>query len=335
VWSNNKTRMPGLAALLIGAAAAGLLQAAQPAAPAQLDRAALLKLADDYFAALLAHDPARVPLAADVKFVEQARRIRPGEGLWKSTTGGPNPDFKIVVPDPVSQQVGGIAMIQMDGKPAQFGFRLKLQNGRIVEAEHMTAVPRETSMPNLTKARPSILAPVPYEYADSRGRLIHIAKAYYDALDNNNGHLVPFAPDCERHENGMRTAPSGGPSLAGAAITIPGQPPRPASLQGMQDCTSQIDSGTFRYITTIDNRRVEIADPVTGLAVGFSHFHHEMKDKDYPILNDPGRASTTINFNDGPFDLPAMHIYKIWGGQMHDIEAMGFIAPYNSPSGWE
>ncbi len=43
---------------------------------------------------------------------------------------------------------------------------------------------------------------------------------------------------------------------------------------GMQDCTSQIDSGTFQYITTIEDRRVVVADTVTGLAIGFSHFHH-------------------------------------------------------------
>jgi hypothetical protein len=30
-----------------------------------------------------------------------------------------------------------------------------------------------------------------------------------------------------------------------------------------------------------------------------------------------------------------MHLYKIWGGQLHEIEAMGFTAPYNSPTGWE
>ena len=69
--------------------------------------------------------------------------------------------------------------------------------------------------PNLQKPRPAISLEIPYEYADSHGRLIYIAKSYYDALDNNNGHLAPFASDCERHENGMRTAPSGGPSLGG------------------------------------------------------------------------------------------------------------------------
>src|SRR5581483_2739217 len=116
------------------------------------------------------------------------------------------------------------------------GFRLKLVNGKIVEAEHMSVQPREQFMANLTKLRPAVLMEVPYEYRDSRGRLIHIAKSYYDALDNNNGSLAPFAPDCERHENGMRTAPSGGPVGGGAA---PGAPPRPPSLVGMQTCASQ------------------------------------------------------------------------------------------------
>jgi hypothetical protein len=101
----------------------------------------------------------------------------------------------------------------------------------------------------------------------------------------------------------------------------------------MQDCKSQLDSQTMAYIDTIDNRRVEIADELTGLALGFSHFHHSMTQKEYKIVNDPSREVSKMNFN--PFDLPAMHIYKIWGGQIHEIEAMGFTAPYNSPTGWE
>jgi hypothetical protein len=318
----------GAALLTLGATPALAAQKAAPA-PATCDRQCLLTLADNYLAALVAHDPAKVPLAADVKIVENAKRIKAGEGLWKTTSGGPT-EFGIVVPDAVAQQVGGIVMLQAEGKPAQIGFRLKVVNGRITEAEHLIAMPREQSLANLQKLRPGIPLDVPYEYADSRGRMIHIAKSYYDALDNNNGHLAPFAADCERRENGFRTAPNGG-VLAGVAI--PGQPPRPPSLVGMQDCTTQLDSQSMSYITTIDNRRVEIADEKTGLAIGFSHFRHPMTQKEYKLLNDPGRETTTMNFN--PFDLPAMHIYKIWGGQIHEIEAMGFMAPLNSPSGWE
>ena len=330
------TRQAGLALVLGAATALGTAPApaAQQAAmmlPATCDRPCLLKLADDYLAALVAHDSSRVPLASDARIVEQAKRIRAGEGLWKMASGGPTA-FKLIAADAEAQQVAGIVMMQSDGKPAQVGFRLKLANGRITEAEHLLAFPREQFLGNLQTLRPGLLLEVPFEYADSRGRMIHIAKSYYDALDNNNGHLAPFAPDCERRENGMRTAPNGG-VLAGAPV--PGQPPRPPSLAGLQDCASQLDSGTFKYIDRIDNRRVEIADTVTGLAVGFSHFRHPMRaeEREYPIYGDPGRAKTTMNF--APFDLPAMHIYKIWGGQIHEIEAIGFQAPLDSPSGWE
>ena len=314
----------------LGAAALALAGVAQGAdAGKPLDRAALMKLADDYLAALVAHDPGKVPLASDVKIVQNAKRIKSDEGLWKTVSASPT-QFKIVVPDPVSQQVGGIVMMQSEGKPAQVGFRLKVVNGKIAEVEQLLAVPREQIIANLQKLRPGILIEVPYEYRDSRGRLVHIAKSYYDALDLNNGSLAPFAPDCERRENGMRTAPNGG-VVGGSGM--PGAPPRPPSLLGMQDCKSQLDSQTFTYITKIDNRRVEIVDEVNGLAIGFSQFRHAMTQKEFPVLNDPDRAVVPMNFE--PFDLPAMHIFKVWGGQIHEIEAMGFMAPYQAPSGWE
>jgi len=298
---------------------------------APLDRNALIKLADDYFAALVAHNPKGVPLANNVKIVEQVKRIQPGEGLWKTASSVPT-TFKIVVPDIVSQQVGGIVILGVNDKPAQLGFRLKVEDGKITEAEHMIAEMNNPKDPNLQSVRPAIPLEIPYEYRDSRGRLIFIAKSYYDALDLNNGSLAPFASDCERRENGMRTAPFGGPSLGG--VGIPGAKAMPPSLLGMQDCAAQLNTGTFQYIDTIENRRVLIADETTGLAVGFSHFHHSMNQKKFKILNTPGREEADMS-TQRPFDMPALHIYKIWGGQIHEIEAIGIMAEYNSPTGWE
>lgn len=309
-----------------------LLAGAAHAADTQLDRGALLKLADNYLAAIVAHDPGKVPLAGNVKVVENVTRIKAGEGLWKTASSAPT-DFKIVAADPVLQEVGGLVVMQSDSKPVQFGFRLKVVNGKIVEAEHLVAGMRDASNPNLQKARPAFPLEIPDEYADSHGRMIHIAKSYYDALDNNNGHLAPFAPDCERRENGMRTAPFGGPSLGGP--TPGGGPPRPPGLMGMQDCASQLDSGTFQYIDRIENRRVEIADTVTGIAIGLSHFRHPMTQKKFKIVGNPGREESDMT-NQKPFDMPAMHIFKIWGGQIHEIEAVGILnVPYDSPTGWE
>ncbi len=65
--------------------AAGMAQGAD----ATLDRAALLKLTDTYLAAVVAHDPGKVPFASDAKLVENVTRIKVGEGIWKTASGGP------------------------------------------------------------------------------------------------------------------------------------------------------------------------------------------------------------------------------------------------------
>jgi hypothetical protein len=36
-----------------------------------------------------------------------------------------------------------------------------------------------------------------------------------------------------------------------------------------------------------------------------------------------------------PFDMPAMHIFKVDSeGQIHEIEAIGLVAPEQSSTGW-
>ena len=72
--------------LLFAAAFAIALPAAAQAQ--DCDRACLIKMADDYAAALVAHDPSRVPLASDAVTVENTKKIARGEGLWRTATGG-------------------------------------------------------------------------------------------------------------------------------------------------------------------------------------------------------------------------------------------------------
>src|SRR5688572_16814431 len=84
---------------------------AGPPADATRDRGGLLKLADTYFAALVAHDPGKAPLASPVKIVENVTRIKAGEGLWKTATSAPT-EFRIVAADPVTQVVGGLVVMQ-------------------------------------------------------------------------------------------------------------------------------------------------------------------------------------------------------------------------------
>ena len=290
--------------LLFAAAVAIALPAAAQAQ--DCDRECLIAMADAYAAALVAHDPSKVPLAADVVTVENTRRIGRGEGLWRNATGGVT-EFRIPVPDPVSQQVGLLAMMEIEGKPALVGIRLKREGGRIVEAEHMVAGNLgEGQLANLRAPRPALLRPVPEDYADSRGRLIHIGKSYYDSLDLHNGAMTPFADDCERRENGFQTARNPMTRVtAGNGQTDPAF----AYLGGL-GCRAQMDTNMWEYIDTIENRRVEIADPVTGLVWGHSHFHHDMKEPSYRLIGVPGQEQRVIRTSTGGgFDMPAIHIY--------------------------
>ncbi|HEX6999884.1 MAG TPA: hypothetical protein VF322_17255 [Gammaproteobacteria bacterium] len=291
------------------------------------DRQCLIDLADDYVVALVAHDPSQVPLASDVVMVENVERIEPGEGLWETAAAAPE-SFAIHVPDPVAQQVGYMAVMTetRDGEqvPIQLGLRLELEDGRITEAEHLVVHDlRETSLANLQSPRLPLISPVEEAYRDSRARLLHIGASYYDALDQNNGSLAPFADDCVRFENGIQTARN----------PVPRDPSQGFGLVGALGCAAQLDTNTFEYITSIDNRRVWIADEVNGLVFGLSHFRHAFEKKEFRLFGVPGQPTRKMDYE--PFDLPAVHIFKIWGGKIHEIEAMGITIPYMSPTGWE
>ena len=360
------TQYPGRLVIAPGALAAILAlgacsRAPEPAAVADsppapaCNRQCLIEKTDAYVAALVAHDVKLAPLSDDIRFVENVTRMAPGEGLWKSIVKGPG-TFAIHVPDEINQTAGYLAMVTYMGpaqapqgaspeqraefaarnppaeQPAIVAMRLKFDDrGSIVEAEHLISGVREAQMANLQAPRPGIFTEIPEGQRQTHAELIRIGESYYDALDDNNGELTPFAPDCERHENGMITAssnPSTGPSIPGAAST-----PRVA-----RDCREQLSTNTFQYIDRIDNRRVFAADPQTGLVMGLSHFRHPMTNLPYMVKNLDGTTSerNKSNMPFAPFDLPAAHIFKVGpDGLVHEIEAMGFTTALNSPTGWE
>lgn len=303
------------------------------------DRSCLIELANVYVAALGANDPTIVPLADDIAFVENLTRMSPGEGLWETTAAGPT-SFAIFVPDEELQQVGFLGVMTRrvttdDGEqeqPIVFAIRLKRgENGRITEAEHLVSAIRPDVMGNLQTPRPGLFTEIPDADRLAHDELATLGMAYYDALDDNDGSLMPFADDCERHENGMITAgpqPGGGPIIPGDTSQAP----------VARTCAAQLDSQTFTYIDRIENRRLVAADPVTGLVMGLSHFRHPMDNLPYDVIHTDGSTSqrTAENLPFQPFDLPAAHIFKFGAdGLVHEIEAMGFMAPLDSPSGWE
>jgi hypothetical protein len=291
------------------------------AASAKCDRVCLISTVDTYLAAVVAHDPSRVKFSADLKFVENTVPMKPGEGFWKTASALPT-TFKIYVPDPVSEEVGFMGVMKESDKPVQLGLRLKIVNGQIGEAEHLIARNLSAaSLANLETPRPGLLATVPPAERIPRAAMIKIALSYYDALVNGDGKAAPFADDCVRRENGRQTTGNPPPATPGFATL------------GAMGCSAQLDTKVFDYIKAIEPRRVEIADPETGLVFGLSQFRQPMDEKTVKIVGVAGVDHVDMNFK--PFDLPAAHIFKIRGGKIHEIEAMGFTMPYNSKTGWE
>jgi len=138
------------------------------------------------------------------------------------------PPYRIYVPDPVSQQVGYLGVMQAEGQPVEVASRLKLQDSKISAAEQLIARGlREASLPKPCEA--------------------------------------PCAQHCLRRENGMQA--TGNP---------PPQTPGRGTL-GAMGCAAQLDTKSMRYIDSIDNRRVEIADTQAGLLFGLLQFRHSTR----------------------------------------------------------
>lgn len=297
------------------------------------DRDCLIALADAYATGVIEDDPGYVRWADGATVVENQARIAPGEGIFRSVTANGDDDYALLVADPVSRQVGLLAMMMESDAPVFVGIRLQLDTeGALAEAEHLVARDLSpTQLANLQSPRPRLQEPVPDAYRDSRERMLWLGRSYYDALDNNNSAHSNMADDCERRENGFQTArnPMVRDSPGGN-----GQFDPIFSYLGGLGCAAQMDTNMWEYITRIENRRVEIADPVTGLVWGMSHLEHDFDQHVFPLVGVPWAESRDLSQFDA-FDMPAIHVYKVWGGAIHEIEALGIVMPYETPHVFE
>jgi hypothetical protein len=215
-----KKKRLGVALVLVSIVLLGTsdsLQAAQTC-----DRQCLVALMQNYLAALVKHDPKAVPFAGEVKFTENTASIPVGYGLWETASGGPT-DFQVYAADPVAQQVACLVMMKEVNKDVLFGARLRLQRGKIVEAEHhVVREGHEGAMANLQKPRPGLVEDLAPADRTPRDQMIDIGLSYYDALTGEDGTLAPFAEECERRENGAT-------SVGGSRAKTKPEGPKPPS----------------------------------------------------------------------------------------------------------
>ncbi len=180
------------------------------------DRNCLTKLLDRYLTAVVAHDPAKAPLALGFRQTENAVAIPQGDGLWQSATGlGP---LQRRYFDTVTGTAAYFGTLQLPGnETAVVSLRLHQTGGIIDEAEWhvarasdpgITGEPGKTlfDVPTLL-ANPPAQRMVPTSERLSRDALMAIANSYFDGITSENAKLIVAHPGCLRLENGAGPPP--------------------------------------------------------------------------------------------------------------------------------
>src|SRR5687768_5771773 len=125
--------MAVLVTVLLGSSLGSLILASTGPIPLNCNRACLENLIDQYLTALVARDPKRVPLSADVKYTENNQVIPVGDGFWKTAQGVGN--YKHYFADPEAGQVAFMGTMREADSLLLFSQRLRIELGRITEIE--------------------------------------------------------------------------------------------------------------------------------------------------------------------------------------------------------
>lgn len=282
------------------------------------DRACLNGFVDQYLAALVAHDPSRLPLAREVKFTENGQVLKRGEGLWGTASG--LGAYKIYADDPQAGQVMFMGVLQENGSPIILCLRLKVELRHITEIE--TVVTRKEAgglaRPEALVDKPIFSATVPPAERRSRQNMIAIANSYFSAIEKGHASYVPFDKDCNRVEDGTQT--TNNPDLDR------GNPNGTFRL----GCEAQIKLRAFQPDTLIRDRRFLVVDEERGLVFVFGFFDHDATLRSYTLAD--GR--TVQQTRTAPWTWQIAELFKIQDGKIMRIEALVNAVPYGMKPGW-
>jgi hypothetical protein len=300
---------------------------------ADCDRACLEGFVDRYLDAMVDDDVTAVPFTPQARFTENGQRLDLGDGLWNTmkSKGG----YRLFVSDVDAGQVAFIGTVHEDhadpaqSVPALIALRLKIENGAIAEAEQQVARSADAAerVEALGSPRQVFLDAVPENERMSRWDLLDTANKYFTGMQQNDGKGdYPFADDCDRLENGMRS--TNAPTPQGQ--TRPD--PRTANNYSSQwSCLEQFESGLLHFVNRIRDRRFVAVDQERGLVFAFVFFDHSGGDT-RTFTTPDGRTVTAGPAQ--PWTWYIAELFKIRNHQIGPIEAVLERVPYGMSSGW-
>ncbi len=283
----------------------------------ECDRACLEGMADQYLAAMVAHDASKAPFADNVIFTENTIKLPLTEGLWFTSSG--MGDFKIYICDLKTGQVAWVGGVREHQKTVILSLRLRVVNNMITEAESI--VIRDVDEKNLAnfklteKPFTEILNP---SDRISREEMVNIPELYFNALKILDDKDVPFADECYRLENGMVTAG-----------TFPGAPKPPPGMPSSSKCQNGKISSMLKTIYSVQPRRTPVVDEERGITWGIYCFNH----RGLASVEMPDGTIQPTYFNT-PNSMPVSEIFRSKKGKIVGIWGLGSAMPYGIGDGW-
>ncbi len=309
-------KAPLLLALVAAVAAASAADARSAGghasrSAAACDRSCLDGLVDRYFDAMVARAPADAPWAPVVRYSENSVPMMIGDGVWATITARSKSALRAA--DPATGEVAWLGEIEEHGQPGFMALRLKVQGGRIAEAEAVVrrkGGPAQYGDPTQYAHDPSFSEAVRTGRKLSRTRLVAAADGYFDALVGKAGAHAAFDPACARQDNGVAT--TSGDTAEG----------------GVQGCAAQVKAGIFKPISRVRGRRFPIVDEARGVVIAAGFL-------DLPARDDkPDPAKGLAWAATYPYSLGFIAAFKIEGRGVRRIDSISNAQPYLMPSPW-
>jgi hypothetical protein len=270
------------------------------ASAADCDRECLRGFITQYLNAMAAHTPGVLPLAANIRFTEDTVDMKLGDGLWKQASK--IRPYRLDILDTAQGVAASQVVVEEAGSPVMLMLRLKVVDRKIAEVEtQVTRSQKEGAIfavDALQTPNAAMLKPVEPAARSSRAEAIKLAEFYPAGLEIGSFVAVnaPFAADAYRFENGRL--------MAGKGCTL--RPPSCEDIKG-QEITKH--PGLSYRVVAVDE---ELG--ITLLRMNF------------------GPAGGRYGDGNG---LMVWEAFKVYGGQIHGVEAFMKIMPVDRPSGWD
>ena len=288
--------------------------------PLACDRDCLDGLVNRYLDALVAHDPAQLPVAAGVRFVENGVELPLGSALWR--TAGGRGTYSHYFADVAAGQAGFIGTMREHGKGIILVLRLAVADRTITAIEQLAI--RTGNVDEYEKLSPDPLwtAAVPEAKRQSRDALVALADRYYSGMQRNdpNGDYSFFHKDCNRIEHGRQTTNM------------------PPSNYGHSDipnfvtmgCEAQFKTGFLGFVTGIRNRRYPVIDEERQAVLAFAFFDHDGSIRSIPLST--GQTFKVPPYFSTPRTLIIAEGFKVMDSRLRLIEAALSESPYGMKS---